>query len=167
MDTIIREIEFLMCTVYTAVSNCFFRINILCFYWMRFPFCLELGTTLKWRGVLKFNLNKKLKAWHFPWLNLNVFKYPSLLSVQFNPHFPLCFQEVTRSKPVLLVISLSGIKVCSSNGEVSVLFITLISNLKAASRKALGKWRRQKHSVRTGTWEPQRKSTISNRLISA
>ena len=29
------------------------------------------------------------------------------------------FQEVTKSKQVLLVISLSGIKVCSSSGQVS------------------------------------------------
>ena len=28
-------------------------------------------------------------------------------------------QDVSKSKPVLLVISLSGIKVCSSDGEVS------------------------------------------------
>ena len=33
--------------------------------------------------------------------------------------FSYFFQEVTRSKPVLLVISLSGIKVCSSDGAVS------------------------------------------------
>ena len=33
----------------------------------------------------------------------------------------LYLQDVERSKKILLVISLSGVKVCSSNGEVSLL----------------------------------------------
>lgn len=97
-------------------------------------------------------------CWNFIWKRPVPRKY-SLLYFLPKLCFILSFQDVTRSKAVLLVISLSGIKVCSSNGEVSVLFITLsISNLNAASRKALGKRRRGSLVFVKGVFENRRES---------